>query len=401
MQGNIYDVQPPCQGSWCLPILYKLSQLGKHLQWQVCFDLAKQSLVRTFGHVEGKLQSPELPVVLNNSGKSLQAQAWLQAKREYIDKTREGYSLTGSTPKETPAQLCDKWTASMGNMDVACMVKLDGLRAIMGQDEKHRTDFCSRETLKFKFLQHLEDEGDMLRAYLPPGYRPDGELWAKNMRHEMLSGLIRTQLEKPAGIEDVLYIMFDLNPPKDCKDNVLERYAILHRAYFAYLAFREENQMGPTKLILLRYYIARTTQEVEWLHDRCVEAGYEGVVMRHLSGPHTDYRGGRNKCWLKYKKMQDEEGLVIGVEACKGTQAGVAKLKVKDIRGNVLTIKCKGDLHQQAKTWLQNPSLIVGKLLTYQFQELTNKGKPRFPVGVRERLDISRAEWFKQLAVKK
>lgn len=402
MQGNISDPSPPGQSSWSLPTLYKSNQLGKYIQWQISFNIESKELVRIWGQVGGNLQNAPLAIETNQSGKTLQEQAWLQAKREYIDKTREGYSITGTPTAETEAQLCNKWKpgtdlkrSSTGTV-LSCMVKLDGLRAIFRRMMEGGM-FKSRETLTFKFLQHLVLECTMFCAFLPPGYDPDGELWSHNMTHEEVSGLIRRTLEKPAGIEDVQYLVFDLCPPKGCKDDVLTRYSYLYRAYLSYLKYRQDSGLGESKIHLLRYFVAQNDAEVVWFHDECKKAGYEGVVMRHLTGKDVDYRGDRNNCWLKYKSVQDEEGLVIGVEACKGNQSHVAKLVVKDKRGNELRIKCKGELHHEAKTWLQNPHSIIGHLVTYEFQELTAKGVPRFPVGIRKRYDISIANWLKEI----
>lgn len=409
MQGTIFDAKPPSEGSWSLPKLFKPSQLGRPLEWQISFDLENKRLIRVWGQVGGKLQEATLEIKTNMSGKSLQEQAWVQARREYVDKTREGYSTTGAAPTETEAQRCNKWEpgtdlkrSSTGTV-LACGVKIDGLRALFRRLEsmfKTRggsTKNSENEGLTFKFLQHLIEELLILGAFLPPGYDPDGEIWNPNMTHEQISGLLRTTLEKPDGIEDLWYFMFDLCPPKGCKDDYMVRYGYLHKAYLSYLKYRQDTGLGPSKLFLLRFFVATCDAEVLWFHDRCKEAGYEGVVMRNLTGKDTDYRGGKNNCLWKYKLMQDEEGLVLGVEACKGNQSHIAKLVVKDPRGNVLRIKCKKELHVEAKTWLQNPQAIIGQLVTYQYQELTNKGVPRFPVAFRRRIDITKAEWFREL----
>ena len=48
----------------------------------------------------------------------------------------------------------------------------------------------------------------------------------------------------------------------------------------------------------------------------------------------------------------------------------------------------KGDQDELAKYWKQ-PTLVIGRLLTVQYQGLTGKNRvPRFPVGLRFREDV-------------
>ena len=55
-------------------------------------------------------------------------------------------------------------------------------------------------------------------------------------------------------------------------------------------------------------------------------------------------------------------------------------IKVKDPRGNEFSVRPSATFEQR-KIWFDDPNLIVGKKMTYQYQNLSEFGVPRFPEG--------------------
>ena len=78
--------------------------------------------------------------------------------------------------------------------------------------------------------------------------------------------------------------------------------------------------------------------------------------------------------------MMDEEATIQKVISGKGREAGKALLGVRDIRGNFFFVRPSYPFKEREK-WFEDPSLVLNKKMTIVFQELSEDGVPRFPVG--------------------
>ncbi len=108
-------------------------------------------------------------------------------------------------------------------------------------------------------------------------------------------------------------------------------------------------------------------------------AGGEGLMLRRIESVH---RSGRNDDLLKYKPFADAEAMVIGYNPGKGKYTGMTgSLRVRTPAGVVFSVG-SGLMDELRKT-----PPPMGATITYQFQGLTSKGKPRFPVFLRVRDD--------------
>ena len=83
--------------SWSLPPIRKISQTGGTLVWQVAYNPLTKQLIRRRGFETtpsgepGSISDDTVQIEMNQSGRSDQEQALLQAKKLHLDKTREGY----------------------------------------------------------------------------------------------------------------------------------------------------------------------------------------------------------------------------------------------------------------------------------------------------------------------
>ena len=99
------------------------------------------------------------------------------------------------------------------------------------------------------------------------------------------------------------------------------------------------------------------------------------IMLRRIESPH---RGGRSNDLLKYKPFDDAEAIVIGHHPGKGKYVGmVGSLRVRTAAGVEFNVG-SGLTDAMRK----NPPPL-GVTITYQYQGLTKKGKPRFPVFLR------------------
>ncbi|MGE0712284.1 MAG: DNA ligase [Planctomycetota bacterium] len=114
-----------------------------------------------------------------------------------------------------------------------------------------------------------------------------------------------------------------------------------------------------------------------------VEAlGGEGLMLRQ---PGSRYERGRSQTLLKVKSFLDAEARVLEHLAGRGKHDGrLGALRVVTPAGVEFSI---GTGFSDAERGAPPP---IGSVVTYRYQELTNKGVPRFPTFVRERGDV---EW--------
>lgn len=109
--------------------------------------------------------------------------------------------------------------------------------------------------------------------------------------------------------------------------------------------------------------------------------GYEGVVYRNLDGLYEF--GNRSYDMIKRKPRLDSEGLVLDVTEDKSGQ-GVLLLRTNDDMGKV-TFKCKMKGTAETRAYKEQRKLI-GRWVTYEYEELSDKGVPTKPSGICPRL---------------
>ena len=82
---------------WALSPLYKKNQReDRILYWRVHFVREDAHLYMTHGMVDGAMQVDKVAIKLNKSGRTLQEQALLEARKRYIDTQRKGYTTDPS-----------------------------------------------------------------------------------------------------------------------------------------------------------------------------------------------------------------------------------------------------------------------------------------------------------------
>jgi DNA ligase-1 len=91
------------------------------------------------------------------------------------------------------------------------------------------------------------------------------------------------------------------------------------------------------------------------------------------------YKSGRSNNLLKVKTFIDEECEIVGVEKAKGTEADAALLVVRDIRGNIFSVRPAASFEER-RNWLSDSQLVIGRKATIVYQELSPYNIPRFPI---------------------
>ena len=82
----------------------------------------------------------------------------------------------------------------------------------------------------------------------------------------------------------------------------------------------------------------------------------------------------------KFKTFCDDEFEIIDYKEGSGLDSGTVIWKCKTKDGKEFDVRPKGTVDERKKL-LKNGNKCIGKMLTVTYQELSEYGVPRFPVG--------------------
>ena len=119
-------------------------------------------------------------------------------------------------------------------------------------------------------------------------------------------------------------------------------------------------------------------EEIWNYHEQCVSQGYEGVIIRNLKG--TYEKGFRSSNLIKLKVFNDAEFKITDVIEASGRDAGTA-IFVCECEGGYFNVKPQGT-RELRKEYFDNQYKLIGKMVTVQYQGLSDEGIPRFPSAV-------------------
>jgi DNA ligase-1 len=201
-----------------------------------------------------------------------------------------------------------------------------------------------------------------------PAVPLDGELWLDRKAFQRTVSIVRRH-DQSEHWRQIKYLLFDapgVNGPFEERQKALSEMIRQHRPQYAKVL----DQVCCTSIEALKVELAR------------VEAlGGEGLMLRQLG---SQYEAGRSTTLLKVKSFHDAEGRVVEHLPGKGRHAGRLGAVVVELPdGQTFSV---GTGFSDAPR--QNPPAI-GSLITYRYQEMTDRGVPRFPSFVRVRADVA------------
>ena len=133
-----------------------------------------------------------------------------------------------------------------------------------------------------------------------------------------------------------------------------------------------------TVVVLVRTEKVAVLSDFRRLFAEFVEAGYEGIMLRNAVGV---YRANyRSNDLQKYKEFMEEEYRIIDFKEGEGRDAGAVIWVCETADGKEFSIRPRGSFEQR-REWFNDGAKYIGKNLTVVYQELTEDGKPRFPVA--------------------
>ena len=134
----------------------------------------------------------------------------------------------------------------------------------------------------------------------------------------------------------------------------------------------------PPYICLVETTEAKTVAEFKAEFGRFIEAGYEGIMLRNKGGMYRcNYR---SHDLQKYKEFEEDEFRITGFTQGDGRDKGTVIWVCETKEGKEFTVRPRGTMESRRKLF-ETGQKYVGKMLTVIYQELTEEGKPRFPVG--------------------
>ena len=365
------------------PTLQGEATTGKAKVWSIrVIDRDGHGVIETsHGYLGGKIQTNEKVISAGkNIGKKNETspfqQAVSEARAAWIKKKESGYTEADEEKSEEVVvtrgkgivddvplpMLAHEYQKRGKGFGFPCFVqpKLDGTRAV-GMPGK---GIFSRLRKTFPHMEHILAE----MAQLPAELVLDGELYTSELTFQEIVGLVKKETLKPGDAEKQLkikYHVYDLMNGRTFQ----ERYAELERL-FQSRCFQH--------LVLVPTKSCSSESQMKEQHAAFVADGFEGIMLRSPTGA---YKHSRSADLLKYKEFFDAEYEVVGFKEGEGQEKGCVLWTCKTKEGKTFHCRPRGTREDRVELF-QNGSEYVGKKLTVRFQEETDDGLPRFPVGI-------------------
>ena len=343
--------------AWESSDLVTTAKHGKKRLWKVRVEAEGDSvhICTEFGDVGGKVQLMKKQILTGkNIGKKNETtvveQAILEAKALY----KKNYDK--SQVKVLP-MLATPWTpkSKIDAPHIFVQPKIDGVRVMVNSEGVY-----SRTGKEVKCLDHIFKEANEKMKLTKTKFL-DGECFSDSMTFEEISGSFRKEVQCST-LKMHVFDLFDTESPEPFHKRVKR--------------LKKGTHLVPVKTELIK----NDSQEIIKYHDTYVARGWEGIMIR---SPDSLYLPGyRSQDLKKYKSFKDEEFQIVGVEEGSGKDMGTAIFECKlNTSDGTFHVRPKGSLAQRKEYWI-NRHMYLHKLLTVQYQEMTDTSVPRFPVGV-------------------
>lgn len=249
--------------------------------------------------------------------------------------------------------------------------KLNGVRCTVEFIEGQGLSIMSREGVAYRvdhltlsLLALIQD----IKKYLPNTERIilDGELYI----HGYILADIVSAIKKPnLNTALVEFRVFDLAIP-----NVTQQNRILALK----TCFTEQGNCynGVSRVPTI---LVSSLQEAEQFTTKWISEGYEGGIYRN---PHAFYEfGKRTKSLIKHKKRESSEFLIYDVVDSRDNPGVGMFVCRNDINHETFTVVPEGTIEKR-KEYLSNKFNCIGKMLTVEYYERTEKGIPFHATGI-------------------
>jgi DNA ligase-1 len=381
-----------------LPTLYAKNAEGKLVQWTVSAN-GNQTMME-YGRVGCKLIKTYDRSTAINTGKAnaltAEQHALVEARARWEKKKDEGYFESQREAKTSIVYLpmlaypVIKRVRIKGrevikrrpfDFPVDVQRKLNGLRCLAS-----RMKLTSRQGTQWN-VPHIAEH---IKLFVPDGHMLDGELYRHGIPLQTLNSLVKDNCKESEVLE---YHVYDY-PINSGAETWEQRKQLLMEAYSAYESNCKDLKVLPV-IKLVETFTCKTQEEIDVLNVQILQEGYEGLILRKLSGT---YRwNDRSNELLKWKTFTDAEFTVIdmtsriiedGNKTVVICDVCICKNDTSDATFKVVPV---GSNAKKAAYWASRESYI-GERLIVRFLERSIDGIPQGnTVGIAFRLSEDRS----------
>lgn len=367
-----------------LPTLYGRSTNGKVKQWSIsvikmgdgsCYIETKH------GYEDGKKQLDQRFIGEGkNIGRANETspyeQACLEAKSAHLRKKDDGYvedkaSIPSVSDGMFLPMLAHRYDKHSSKIRFPCWVqpKLDGVRMIA----KKEGDTILMWSRKGKEITIPERIGSQLKNMLEDGQSVDGEVYVHDWTFQRIISAVKKKRDDTDLLEYHIYDSPHLSLSFE------DRMPEFGTGKANFPTYCQGWTLIGKNIKFVKTYLANNQDEFDRYEQEFVEQGYEGMMVRN-KGSLYKYKH-RSYDLQKVKRFVDNEFEIIGGKDGSGREAGLIIFKCKTECGLEFDVRPMGSHEVRAKMF-ENLDSYIGKELTVRYQELTDDGRPRFPVGV-------------------
>ncbi len=361
--------------------LFKYSTKKQIQEWQI---IAEDDKFYTIEGIQNGKLTTSLPTICkakNENKKNFRTpeqQALAEAQAKWQKKVDSGYNeVLSAGDKFFKPMLADKLEDRkdlLFKVRTFIQPKLDGLRCV-----NENNTLMSRNGKPYVACPHLHQTDVTF----------DGELYSHEYKEDfnkivsLCKKIKPTQEELNEAADKVEMWVYDF-------PNFKGIFSIRYAALVGHLKIHPN-----PKIKLVPTFEVFSMGDIERFHEKFLEEGYEGSIIRLDLGP---YENKRSKQLLKYKNWMDEEFELVGAEEGEGGRAGtIGKFYVRldktkpysieeDI--NICKSNVKGDFEFLREVWKDHKKYI-GTDATIKFFGFTPDGSLRFPYIIK----LNRSEY--------
>jgi len=370
------------------PKLYKKASTGKISEWEVFVEENNKGhgvINVVHGYIDGKHQHDKKTVDKGkNEGKANETtplqQALSEAESKWKKQKDKGYVETVEETDEIVylPMLAQTFDKRGKHITYPCAVqrKFDGVRCLAFV-KKGEVFLLSRKGKRFPHMEHLFSQIKSIA-----GGRDmilDGELYSEELTFQRTVGLVKKETLKKTKKQDdeadqrkIMYRLYDCILPQNPNATFATRYGFMMKLMAQWKkTFRH--------IKLTQNVKAKNEEDIKRFHDQFVAEGYEGIIIRNIEGIYGVNK--RSNDLQKYKHFIDEEFKIVGFEEGTGRAKGTVIWICQNKKKQKFKVRPRGT-EKERRNWFENGKDYVGKKLTVRYQELTDDGIPRFPVGI-------------------
>jgi len=226
---------------------------------------------------------------------------------------------------------------------LAAEVKLDGERACefyIGKDD--HTYVLSRGNKRKTEIEGVANYQEQLRSFshqlarvsgLDPSFYLDGEFLSSDWNQTASVVSRSVNFSSESFLEKVRVILWDWAPVPDYMAGKFSLPWQKRKALLLQAAGLKRPSYKPTRVsqnvYVLGHHIVHNMQQLEELYQWSLDAGFEGLMLKQLDGPHVFHR--RHTHVVKMKAEEDATGVIVDVLPGEGQNDVAPLLTISDV----------------------------------------------------------------------